>query len=118
MANDKAILEGTIFEGTEILWVDGRAHMVKIDNVKMSECRGLHYVDVVSNQKYHVKSASYDNPWCELVGYRSISNKPTMSSLLDYMDKGILNKVVSGNFTDADSIDFVKKVEKTGPIAK
>lgn len=118
MGNEKAILEGTIFEGTEILWVDGRAHLVKMDNVRMSECKGVHYVDVVSKQKYHVKLASYDNPWCELVGYRNISSTPIISSLLDYMNSEILNKVVSGNFSDEESIDFIKDVEKQGPITK
>lgn len=113
MSNEKAIFEGTIFEGTEILWVDGKPHLVKMGNVKMSECKGAHYVDVISKQKYHVKVESYDNPWCELVGYRNVSNA-IFSSVLDYMNGELLHQITSGNFTDMNAIDFINKVEKEG----
>lgn len=117
MSNEKAIFAGTIFEGTEILWVDNKPHLVKVDSIKMSECRGAHYVDVISGQKYHVRLASYDNPWCDLVGYRDVSY-PTMSSILDYMNGNLLHQVTSGNFVDLDAIKFIKEVEEQGPKNK
>ena len=117
MSNEKVIFAGTMFAGTEILWVDNKPHLVKVDNVRMSDCKGAHYVDVITGQKYHVKLASYDNPWCDLLGYSNVSN-PVFSSVLDYMNGEILHEVTNGEFTDMNAIDFIKSVEKEGPKNK
>ena len=117
MPNERAIFANTMFAGTEILWIEGKPHLVRVDNVRMSDCKGAHYVDVITGQKYHAKLADYDNPWCDLIGYSNISN-PTISSVLDYMNGELLHNVTSGKFTDMDAINFIKSVEEKGPKSR
>lgn len=115
MPNDEALFKGTTFDGTEILWVHELAHLVKIDsNITHSACMGDHYVDVLTNQKFHVKSKPYDNDYCEVFGYSSISY-PTFSSVMYYMDSETFNKVKNGTFTDADLLNYMEEVRKKGP---
>ena len=113
MPNERAIFANTMFAGTEILWIDGKPNLVRVDNVRMGDCKGAHYINVITGQKYHAKLANYDNPWCDLIGYSNVSN-PVLSSVLDYMNGELLHKITSGNFTDMDAIDFIKTVESEG----
>lgn len=119
MANDKnetSLFEGTIFDGTEILWALEVAHLVRIDNsVKQSDCKGAHYRDILSNQKFHIKEASYDNSWCDLVGYSTVSY-PVFNAVIQYMDDETVKKVKNKQYGSyEDAVEFMKDVNEKGP---
>ncbi len=119
MANDKnetALFENTIFDGTEILWALDVAHLVRIDNsVKQSDCKGVHYRDILSNQKFHIKAANYDNSWCDLVGYNTVSS-PIFNAVTQYMDADTVTKVKAGEYSDYESaVEFMNSVNEQKP---
>ncbi len=107
----KSLLEETILDGTEIVYVDDQPLIMSYFYPRGAKCAGKHYKDIVSGKIYHIKNENNDdNEVCHYNDINTLSSETKIEPITPYLTSEEIEKAKDGKFTDADAIAIEQRI--------